>query len=216
MKLSFNEAKYIRLKYGENKEQIKEKLLEPYSQFEERIILWLEEKMETEKYDPDECFGKDYDPFENECQIKCPIPVECKEALDLFKNKFNKKMVEEIKLNDVNLEEDAESKKVKEQRKLGREEILETLSDLVKIKKETRKYKGKEIRIMTKPMLKISNWDRKEITVYSTKGIIPYTERWKGLKIKRYAGVKVKIGGFEPNDLINFVEDMISFPIKNE
>lgn len=208
MKLSFNEVKYIHIKYGKNREEIEKKLLEPYSQFEERLILWLESGMETAEKTPKECFGREYDSDDPECQVKCPIRVECEDATNIFriKNKQEKRVVEEIKTDIIDFGET----KIEEIEKVGREDIIEELKKSVPIK-----MVGKGFKVDTYPILNVSKWDEKKITVYSTKGVLPYARRWKNLKIKEYKGVKVKIEGMEPEDLLQFVKDMLFNPLED-
>jgi len=207
MILSFNEVKYIHVKYGGTKEEIKRKLLEPYNQFEERIIMWLESGMEVEKENPKQCFGREYDPDDPECQIKCPIRYQCEEATKMFriKNNYEKKIIKEFKSEIV----DFGKLKTDEIEKIGREDIFIELEKLV-----SAKVVGKGFKLDTNPILNVSKWDKEKIVIYSTKGILPYVKRWKDLKIKEYKGVKVKIDGMSPGDLLKFVKDLLGNPIK--
>lgn len=206
MILSFNEVKYIHVKYGETKEEIERNLLEPYNQFEERMIMWLESGMEVEKENPKQCFGKEYDPDDPECQVKCPIRYQCDDATKIFriKNSYKKEVIKEIGTKMV----DIDKAKIDEIEKIGREDILIELGNLVPMKIVRKGFK-----LDTNPILNVSKWENEEITIYSTKGILPYAKRWKDLKVKEYKGVKVKIDGMKPVDLLKFVKDMLYDPI---
>ena len=200
MKLSQNEVKYIHKIYGKTKEDIEKKLQEPYSQFDKRVILWLEDDMATEPFDPEQCFGVKYDPDDPECQIKCSISEDCKKAVKIFGDDF----IAEIK-SDISLEKkEKENGEIKIERK---KIILKSLKELVGYKKDK-----KAIKIKTKPLLKVSNWEEGNLTIYSTRGVLKYTERWKNLEIKEYGSGKVKVTGLDMEDLLMFVEDMCLNP----
>lgn len=208
--LSKREVDFVHHKYGDNDEKIKEGLEKEgdveNDQFDLRISEWLKngkpmKEVDSESgYDSSECFGLGFDSKDLTCK-RCGIYEACKEAYSFFVDSTEKEIFGMSKMNVIKEDEVEDDK------------IFDKIRDM-KVKVE--KNDSGVIKIHTKPKITIHTLKRDsegKINVYSSKGMLPYVNRWDETResCKSYKQSRI---GFKIllSDLVGFIENMLFDP----
>ena len=220
--LSKKEVDFIHYKYGKTDEEIWSfldqrleslKEGENQSQFDLRITEWLKngkpvKEVDTESgYDRNECFGMGFDPKDQTCR-QCGIRVDCKEASVFFAEMLDKEVFGMSKMKTL-VEDEVEEDKVVD-------EVVAQIRELkVGVDRD-----DSGIKIHTMPKMTIPYLTRDEegkIVVYSSKGLLPYVNRWEETKEDCKVYKQSRIGfRIALSDLVDFIENMLFDPAVEE
>jgi len=207
--MSKKELDFIHYKYGDTDEKIRDFLnqkerTDALDQFDIRVNEWLDNDkpmkvVDTETgYDPNECFGIGFNSKDKENCALCSIREACKEAHAFFVESTEKEIFHMSKL-ELSQEEEIED-----------DEILKRIEERVTggIEKS-----NSGVKINTYPKMLIRSFTRDlegRITVYSSRGLLPYINRWVETKktCKEYKETRISFK-IVLSDLVDFIDNMV-------